>query len=272
MSTGPADPTESPSLLGIPRRVRQLIYPYVLHLDLDWRPTRFLTGHIYPSNWDRPGNFVPRERCPCPWLNLRLTCRKLNNEVAAYMGRFSVRAEEENRTYRLDMSTGDYNGVFWGVLKHPTWRQIPCHPSVATTLVVTTYIEYERVYDPISDTQAKQYSLMIVRQFCLAMENIHFKGPFLIHRSPMPERAGFLKLEINHVFYRHTSGATLNGVGPRSLTQLDKRWQLIIERIYERVVQYTLQTGRFHIIRSMTPTPAIYWQTALWDTSGSDEF
>ncbi|KAH9906233.1 hypothetical protein F4778DRAFT_637611 [Xylariomycetidae sp. FL2044] len=132
------------SLLGIPREVRQCIYAYTIHQDLDCEVVK-----VYKDCW-RNRSFAtrilhdPDFKFSVPWVNLLLTCTVVRAELHDYMNSPSIHDAEESCAYVMDITAMPAG------LGTTTWRHIPCRPSQATKLVVNMHFHEERI-EPETD-------------------------------------------------------------------------------------------------------------------------
>ncbi|KAI0448770.1 hypothetical protein F5B21DRAFT_496492 [Xylaria acuta] len=140
----------------------------------------------------------PVETLTVPWVNLLLTCKSVNTELAAYMSSPLILGDESLRTYTMDIyGTND------GVLRSSTWHGIPCAPSNADAVLVNIHIEYGWCYWRVR-TWGNGGPMPILRQLYQTLNLMLHNGPILSRASPLEHP---LKLKNLNVHVTAVSGS-----------------------------------------------------------------
>ncbi|KAJ8128430.1 hypothetical protein O1611_g5204 [Lasiodiplodia mahajangana] len=237
------------SLLGIPRELRQQIYGYVMHFDLKYDVMQFRFRHIHPLAWSWRDNRYVRERLCLGWVNLRLTCRLFNFELAATMDSAYVLNDEANRTYTLDITASEHPSMGEAMIMLTTWRKIPCCPSNASTLAITIYINVPQIPAAWTTGELELYARPLVRQLCNTVGNYMTHGPLLGRHARLQGRMGLKKLELNYFLCEPPGG--INSMPTNQ--SLDWRWSGVVDQVFEFMKSHFVRTGRLAIVRSWTP-------------------
>ncbi|KAI1122349.1 hypothetical protein F5Y10DRAFT_271194 [Nemania abortiva] len=206
------------SIIKFPREILWQIYDYLIQFEIDHRVIEEVTNdHLEQAGWGNLTGSPPARPIPIPWVNLRSTCRFFKLELAAYMARDSFLRDTKNRTYTLEAlaseqflkpSVEDYvhihYGQYEGVLKHLTWRQIPCFPHEIDTLRINITIDvpqyrFRRVSDMEDMMVACRYAFPISRQLYCAVNSFLNNGPLFVRSSQLYPKIRPRRVELNYV-------------------------------------------------------------------------
>lgn len=166
-----------------------LVYDYALRFDLNHAVVK-----LYANGRDNDGSYTRMYRhsdkaLTVPWVNLLLTCKYVNFEVAAYMSLHN----EDLRTYTVDIHASSC-----GFLRSSTLQKIPCSPSKVNTVLANIRIDFEphhEYFQIVGDGGL----MPIVRQLYQTLNLLLHNGPVLSRASPLRHPLKLKNLDIRAV-------------------------------------------------------------------------